>query len=1073
MAKGTKIGELFFDIRAGIQSLQKDLKAGKAAISKFHGDVTKTFANVGKALTLGVGIYGTVKAVQSFSNAMTELAKKGDAASDILDNFKALGGNSSAIDGARKAVLGTVGAFELMAVANKGMLKNIPQINEHFEQMASFAKRFAESTGQDTVQVLNELTDALGKGASKGLEKFGFQLDKGATKAQNIAAVWAQLPAAIERMAAPIDSVTEAQEALGVAWKDAQKKMGMGVNSNVQLMESYRNLETAINDVNLEKFGHDLATLQSALLDLAAKALPSVVSWAESLSNTIEYFSVDTARSQLVHLGEAIDEVNNKMAMLKNEKDSVSRPSRVGSLIWGSQEEQKAAIQAEIDGLQKVQDKNLQIKEFLFKKAKEEQDAKDKMAADAVEKEKQRIAERQALEKKLADEAEARAAEAAAKKSQAVIDGLRKELAAFDTKSITEELDKAITSGDSTAFTNLVQKYKESVVEGVIQGHQEALAMGGEVAQQVIDFADATGEMEADAYVQKFEEANTKRFEDERKKAEETNKASIDNWASLFDLAINGATFDLEAALKQVAVGFAAQMANAMVGNIGGIPNSPQGMGGMLAQMVLGQATGGAGGMGMGLGSGLLEGLGIGGAGSFLGSMGMSGAAASAAGIQGPAMANGMFVNGTGVMGAIAPAMPYIAAAVAAYYVADSFGIFDGGTKDPEAQARREFGGWMEEQVQKLKTISFYNGEGKLETQDAKSFDFKVGSDNRFNEPGWADEMDSWGDDAKSTFGALGEALKELSGITEDVGGQIAFMLGTQLGGSVDNARLLVQQLGFSFEEMEGALLEMAKQGEMSWQEYSINIAGLQNAFKPGLEAMGALSEAWDSFMESGGRGQVALKAGRDIGVEAMEKGAETFDQAREMLIQAGKNPEEVNAYFDALLARGIATFEQLAAAEDKTLGAAIGDAGNNSEMLSETWKKATEELENYATALNELPDVKVINLQWKSDIDSNTQAIMDSGVANQAGLSIPNTTGVSNLDVTNSSAQSGTSARSLRSISRRSGAGHSFNVFVDARGSNMSEDRIRTIVRGMQPEIVSKTLNASRDKARRMGRHI
>jgi len=1060
MAKGQKIGELFFDIRAGIQSLQKDLTAGKSAISKFHGDVTKTFGNIGKALTLGAGIYGTVKAVQSFSNAMEELARKGDAASDILDNFKALGGSSSAIDGARKAVLGTVGAFELMAVANKGMLKNIPQINEHFEQMASFAKRFAESTGQDTVQVLGELTDALGKGATKGLAKFGFELDKGATKAQNIAAVWAQLPAVIERMAAPIDSVAEAQEALGVAWEDAQKKMGMGVNSNVQLMESYRNLETAISDVNLQQFGHDLATLQATLIELASKVLPSVVSWVESLSNAIEYFSVDTARSQLVHLGDAITDVSNKMAMLKNERDAIERPSRVGALVWGSQDEQKAAIQAEIDGLQKIQDKNLQIKEFLLNKTKEEQAAKDKMAADSVEKEKQRMLERQQLEQRLAGEAAAREQEAAAKKSKAVIDGLRKELAAFDTKSITEELDKAVTDGDSAAFTSLVEKYKESVVEGVIQGHQEALAMGGDVAQQVIDFADATAEMETDAYVAKFEEANTKRFEDERRKAEETNKASIDNWATLFDIAINGATFDLEAALKQVAVGFAAQMANAMVGNIGGIPNSPQGMGSMLAQMVLGQATSGAAGGaagGGGMGAGMLEGMGLG---SVLGSAGMTGAQASAAGIQGPAMANGMFASGSGVMGTIGPALPYIAAAVAAYYVADSFGVFDGGTKDPEAQARREFGGWMEEQVQKLKTISFYSPEGKLETQNAQNFDFKVGSDNRFNKPGWAEEMNAWGDDAKSTFSALGEALKEISGITEDVGGQIAYMLGTQLGGSVDNARLLVQQLGFSFEEMEEALFQMAKRGETNWQEYSINIAGLHNAFKPGLEAMGALSEAWDSFMESGGRGQAALTAGRNIGVEAMERGAETFDQAREMLIQAGKDPGAVNAYFDALLARGIKTFEELAAAEDKTLGAAIGDTGNNNAEISDKWKEATTAIEEYGSALEALPEEKVVKLKWESVIDGNTQSIIDSGVGGAAGLDIPSTTATGSSSVPTSG---GVNARRLRG-----GGGSGINLHIDASGDGDAEVKVRRAVNSMQDKIVRQATRIVRENHRR-----
>lgn len=177
MAKGVKIGELFYDIRAGVQSLRKDLALAKSETAKFHRDIQNTFKAISKALAIGAAIGGTIIAVKKLGDALKDLAEQGDKADDIQTNFKKLGGSSAEIDKANKAVLGMVDSFELMQIANKGLLRDIPGFNENFAKIAELGSRVADALNLETKEGIENVTEALIKAKPVQLANLGFTID--------------------------------------------------------------------------------------------------------------------------------------------------------------------------------------------------------------------------------------------------------------------------------------------------------------------------------------------------------------------------------------------------------------------------------------------------------------------------------------------------------------------------------------------------------------------------------------------------------------------------------------------------------------------------------------------------------------------------------------------------------------------------------------------------------------------------------------------------------------------------------------------------------------------------------
>lgn len=270
--------------------------------------------------------------------------------------------------------------------------------------------------------------------------------------------------------------------------------------------------------------------------------------------------------------------------------------------------------------------------------------------------------------------------------------------------------------------------------------------------------------------------------------------------------------------------------------------------------------------------------------------------------------------------------------------------------------ARKTVERWIENKLMEGGALSLYDSDGKLRPWDGNIMrtDPRVEGGNPFTNEGWADDYNGG---TNSVFDGLGKALQKLLGITEDVGGQIGYMLSLSLGENVDNARLMVQQLGLSLEELEKPLLESALAGEMSWHDYNVAVQGVTEAFKEGRAEWAVYEQAFNSLIASGGRGSAALKDFRDIAVEGLEAGAKTMEDLKARLIKDGANPEEVQALFQAAAQRGIETLEGWKDASDATAGAIVGDMYALSGSLAKRWDEMAKTLVDIETKLAAIPD--------------------------------------------------------------------------------------------------------------------
>jgi hypothetical protein len=962
MAKKIKAAELSVDFRLGLANLQQDTRDAARALKGLESSIKGIGGGFKALLGVGIGV-AAFNQIKQLNTAFKELADRGDAASDIADNFKALGGSASSIDEAKKALLGTVSAFDLMKVANEGLIRGIPGLNENFSKLAAYAKRFAEANGKDVKQSLEEMTSALAKGKAKGLLPFGFALDETASKAKIQAAVFAQLQTKIDGLAEPADSVAEAQTALSVAMDDAFTKMGMGVNANENLTQAFRNLATQVDLADFQGLGNDLAELFSQVVSLASIALPPLIEAFNKLGGAIGYIFQSTTEGKIAGLQEKLNEINASLERTANNKMSP---------YYGDQNPKRIKLQTERDDIQKQIDQEYgKFRDGLGKREQLEKDAEARITAARLKGEQDR------------KDAAASAGAAKVKAEADAIQKIKEKWAEFNAsdhaKGLQQGIEKAIETLDQVSFDRLKEELRSSVEEGFVAKWQDAIDKGAVSLEDVTAKAKTESEEVVSNYAEKF-----------KQQSEEAYKSSIETWQGLFENAITGATFDLESALKQVAVGFAAQMAQAIIGNIGGLDiSSPQGLGGTLAQSLLGSlgaSSSAAGGGGML--SGVMEGAGLMGAGSLLGSTGMTAAQASSAGMMGPAMADGMFASGSGIMGAIGPALPYIAAAVVATTVIQkNFGaiekFFGAGTQDAQTNARESFGGKLEEMIDKIGGLQIFGQNGQMQ----RLTDVKVGASDKFNAPDWADNFSkTYGKETAGVFDALGKGLQGILGIAEDVGGQIGLILAENLGGSVDNARLAVQQLGLSFEEFQKYFLEQAEQGQIRWSEYNASIAAVSEAFKPGLVAIAATKQAFDNLIASGGRGMAAVVSIKNAAVEGLEAGLKTVSELGDRLIAEGADPEKVKAMISAATERGLSDLKKLSTATNEQAGSIVGGMEGLSASLASTWAEMSAQIDDIQGKLESFPKVVESTLRIKAEVDPAVQQLIDNNQLNLSG---------------------------------------------------------------------------------------
>lgn len=959
--------QLMLDLRASTANLQQDMNKAVGILERSGSSISRISQGIFQGFGQALGQL-SIQKISALSDAIGDLAAKGERAGSIADGFRKLGGTADVVQQASRSLKGMVSEFELMRLANENVIRGMPDINKNFALLAEYAGRFANSTGRDTVQVFEQISEAITEASGEQLQKFGLAIQTTGDKAKDMQAALELLPGRIQELIPITESVANAQTAFNIALEDAGSKIGIGINNSQQLAQTYRELSIEIAKIDWEDIGKSLASVASSFLNLATSILPS----KESIANFARGLEFLIGKSKQAKADMLALEIGNLEREAKVGKRS--RTGIAGMFEILSETPQQAQVRMNANELQREQArKDIQKKrEELRRLTIEMNNVGAHLPTNPME---------MGLEfkggkwqprsnpfasiggdggsgSKAADELKK-----AAESWQKVVDGLR-------DVDLKEAIQGSIQSVDEASFQKLRDQIFQNARDSFIKANAESARAAGKSQEELAARAQQYARQQVAAYDESMQDSMRREHEERVKMAEDVARQEAEARRTLMEHYGLDFSGSMLGGFSQVA----SQMAD-IVDSTGQL----SAVFGQFAQQ--------------------LDGLGrfIYDSATFLGNT-MSTQQAHASGIQGPGMADGNFGPGGaelagyasfaqtglgilssvmsasdrdkankdnsgsgaaggmvagaiagGVIGQIAIPIPVLGAAIGAAIggaLGNTVGglvggLFKWGSQDPDTQSRHQFANFMEEKFEEFGALLVFNSENRSPRRLAN---FIEGSRNRFNQPGWADSYNQ--NPNMGTFSGLGLAFNEMLDLPRDVGDQIGALLFDNLEGNVNNARMLMKKLGLSFQEVEEALMAIGMRGEKTWLEIEVGLQGASEAFKDGLVEVGNFQGAMQMLLDTGGRGFEALEFVRTIGIEAKEAGIKNFEELRLKLLETF-DPETVDAFFAALEQRGIKNIEQLIAVDDRTAGGIVADmdaAGAAFKDTAATLEGATQE---------------------------------------------------------------------------------------------------------------------------------
>lgn len=938
------IGSLTYELRAGVAKLSGDLNAAAKKFKTLENQIGSSFKAIGAVASAGLGIIGG-KAIAGLISQLNQLAQKGNVANSIAGAFERLGGSSSSIEEARVATLGMVSAFDLMKIASEGILRGVPQLNKNLALLTTYGAQLADTLGGDTKGKIEEVTNALARANEKSLLSIGIAIDS---------------DKAYKNYAQSIGIAKQATQRWDDVLSEQQKKLARQNEALDMIRKRSEQLAPVTDGV-----ANAHQALSTAIADAAAN-LGIGIDESDGLRDSYRDLSEVINSINWKEIGRGVAEVASIFANLGSEVLPVATRqielfSRGFAYLFGSSNQAQAdrlvdkieEIQEALTAAQ-VRDEPIAIIQDLERQLEE---AKKGFAGLYAEINKPLVSNPIIQTTAAIGEDLPKAVDKAIKKVKSLRDILDDKALDLSTRAIEDALDRAIRGGNRASFLDFISQFKQGIKEGFLNGLGEAYEKApSSLKEEAQALAETYAELEAKEKYDQLSDVQQKLAKEQRDLMIE----AADTFGSAVEDIING---DWANGLGKLAETFSAQLTQAFgeqdFASIG------QGIGSIIAS-----AT----------------------------AEGFKGTNAKPGGIAGS-------IIGGSVGGATGGPIGFAIGA----QLGNSIGTLIGkawktGLQHAESKARVDFEQWIEEQFESLGNARFFGANGKLGEIFNGNFIGKAFTP-LFSQPNWVANMDKWGDKAKGTFLGLGEALKEVRGITEDVGSQIGFLLGENLAGNVDNARLLVQQLGLSFEQVSEALLQSAMKGQISWLQFNSYIRDTSEAFKPGLAAVGAIGDAMQNLIDSAGQGREATKSFKDVAVEALEQGLHTLEELQGFLLERGFDPEVVAALIQAAVQRNINTLDEWANATDSTAGAIVGDMEALSGKLQETWVGMRDNLKALQEQLEEIPE-KVnseVNIKVRTEYDDATREVMD-----KLGGALPSVPGEGTTDAATLKAATG-----------------------------------------------------------------
>lgn len=1124
MAQRT-VGDIRVNIRAGVADLRKDIKQSKTILEEFGESFKALSRTINQALGAGIAVAGILalkNEIVDLGSTLKGLADKGDALGDLTEGFKNLGGTSESIDRAKKATLGVVSSMDLMSIANKGLIAQIPNLNENFSKIAALGQRIGETTGVSATEGINKVLaaltkanplllksvgitidqkDALNKYAEslgytgKAQEEFVSRLDKAQKRAAYQAAANEQLDSTLQRIGETSDSASKGFEALNIAWEEVTAKWGQAVNDSEPLRQGLRDLQSALEGIDASAAIGQLAALAgealkdtTIILNLASAmaGLKQPQSEAEEFFSRIGTYAKIAAKDILSVASNAGDSAI--VTLLSTFGDLKSASSPISSALDKNASDLSIGLIA----------KNLAEKFHLTGGAIK--DVKDEIA--------------KPIDSKMGSIGDLifgnggkggggtgknAGVDQLAKQIESIRQAFAKSGEALDAKSLQDKIQDAIENGaDQAEFQALATKLKDSVYKNYVEGQSEAIKIGALTQEQVAERGAAlanTAYTEAyDKYDDHVRKTQEQQAEELRRNLEKAYESSVSFYKDIFANALNGTSASFADIFKDILSSALAEVAASASGNFS---TSPSSIGSSLGKIFndfikseFGSSTGGLSDI-------------FGGATSPGGSKSLvtpelievirNGKTTTAAGastgagllgsLQGGANAIGLARgiealskvghgnaqdNVTGISSGVGAAIgsfwgqPGLGAAIGEQvgkYGGKLFGI--GGPSNEETRARIAAAKAIEDIFKAASFkggLNYINEQGQLQT--AKDVNPRLFNDfKNFNAS--TDFYGKYGTQNATAFQGVAPALADQFGM-KDQAGQLGVILADSFQGSLEGLKAFIEQIGLTFEQAQDALIKRGKSGEESWLEIVTQINGIAPAFEKGLAGKGQFSEALDNLLKTAGRGQIALSQLRNVAIEAKEAGINSIQALHQQLVASGKfTTEQIDATLNALQQQGVKTIDQLMNASDVDLARIVAAMDAYLQSHGQSWKDAATDVSKYTDQLNQL-DGREATIKWKfvTELDENTQLAIDNGMI--PDLSTASTAKSPALGSASTSSVSTINTKALRLAQTGAAAKTSPTINIDARGASSGVDQaILNALSDVEDRAVTGALNA------------
>jgi len=1119
MAK--RAGGIKIDISANVARLSADMTKAVGILGGFERQANAIGRNL--KVALGGAIFaGLAIGIKQLSSTVFELAEAGDKAGDISSAFEKLGGSADIIKKASESTQGLIDKFDLMKAANEAMIKGLPNVNQNFAQLADLAARVASARDLNPFETLQNLIGAISSGKAAGLKEFAIDIGDVKSKAEGTAKALNLVPEALQKFDPITLGVADSVSAFKITLDEIYKNIGIGVDSSIQLAGAFARFKAEADPEQMQKFGAALAGIESVIIGIATNALPIAIRLVEDFALGLDSLGGFTKQGKYL---KDLAQVKREIRSLTNTEADLKSVSSVTQYLPGSffddklksVQQKKAELEAQREKM--MSDYNA----GLAQEEKERNDRRSKNTEEYLKRQRElyekygfnsRTGKYSAPDTLDSSKLQKLTSDFAKLTGDDLKKNIERAIDSVDVKSFENlKVEMYATTRDSFIKAN------QDLVSARVATEDQIKRLAEKNAIETVE------EYEArmfDAYQRLGE-----KLDQQHKEAVQSWSGFVDNLFNMDQFDPKNALRDLASGfLTEFVAGFAGKLnenatsfygigkiiaegfANSTEASFGtgttqpsGAQSSGSGWAGILNGIgsIFSSAQGGMSFAGtaqtaaqnaewnaaaMEAGSTSSAGAGSGASGAGLSAAQAGGIVAAiqtiSAGIsagsrdkQGQDNTGTGGAIGTGIGGGLGaifggPMGAVVGAQIGNIAGSMIGGMFKWGPQNPETNARHAFANFVEEGFKKLSTVSFFDAQRRLQTTNAQNFNFLEGPTTRFNDMGdaganWADNFKAMGSEAVTVFSGLGQAMEEVLGLTEDVGSQIGYLLATNLSGNIDNARLLVQQLGLDLQKMEEALVEAGRTGEMTWLEVEVAIQGVNQAFGEGLVAVGDVAGAFEELVGSGGRGVAALKGVRDLAIEALESGGRTLEDLRARLLAAGKAPEVVDAIIGAIQGRGINSLEELKGANDRVLGGIVADTNAHSETIKQQWEQMDGKIKGFQETLKQLDTqmTKDLTINIKTNFDGNTQQAMDQGVFDGTGAD-KLTSGPMNTPTTKA-------AQFRRSVpSEAKAQASAITLNVDARGAERGvHGDIISAMATMEKRIMNRTADMMHQQIR------